>query len=217
VASRKTAPLRPRSPDRSRRLRPGGRSARVRGAVRRATLELLAEDGFGRITLPGVARRAGVHKTTVYRWWSSPIELVHEALVDFEALALPNVDTGSWEGDIEAFVRSRLLLIRDPMAAGILRAVIAMRSSDPTLATWVDEFWKPRQQAWLSPIERAIGRGELEASAREVPLVEIVAGPLLLSHLATQRRLTRKEIQAIASIVAAGVRALHGKKPESER
>ncbi len=153
----------------------------------------------------------------MYRWWSSPIELVHEALADFEALALPDVDTGSWEGDIEVFVRSRLRLIRDPMAAGILRAVIAMRSSDPTLAAWLDEFWKPRQQEWLSPLERAIERGELEPSAREVPLVEIVAGPLLLSHLATQRKLTGKEIQAIASIVAAGVRALHGKKPKTER
>lgn len=196
----------------SKRQRPGGRSARVREAVRRATLELLAEEGFGAITLPAVARRAGVNKTTVYRWWSSPLELVQEALSGFEALALPDIDTGSWEGDVEAFVRARLRLIRDPMAAGILRAVIAMGRPDATLAEWVDRFWKPLEREWRSPIERAIERGELEASARDVPLIELVAGPLLLSHLATRRPPSRKAIAALVATIAAGVKALHGRR-----
>ena len=195
--------------DDSSRQRPGGRSARVREAVRRATLELLADEGFGAITLPAVARRAGVNKTTVYRWWSSPLELVHEALAELEALALPEIDTGSWEGDVEAFVRARVRLIRNPLAAGILRAVIAMGRSDETLAEWVDAFWKPREREWRSPIDRAIERGELAASARGVPLVELVAGPLLLSHLATERPLSRKEIAALVATVAAGIQAQH--------
>jgi AcrR family transcriptional regulator len=195
----------------SDRQRPGGRSARVREAVRRATLELLAGEGFGAVTLPEVARRAGVNKTTVYRWWSTPLELVQEALSGFETLALPDIDTGSWEGDVEAFVRARLRLIRDPMAAGILRAVIAMGPPDATLAEWVDRFWKPREREWRSPIERAIERGELEASARDVPLVELVAGPLLPSHLATRRPLSPKAIAALVATVAAGVKAVHGR------
>jgi len=193
------------------RRRPGGRSARVRESVRRATLELLAEEGFGAITLPAVARRAGVNKTTVYRRWSSPLELVQEALAGFEALALPEIDTGSWEGDLEAFARARLRLIRDPLAAGILRAVIATGPPDATLAEWVERFWRPREREWRSPVERAIERGELSASARDVPLIELVAGPLLLSHLATRRPPSRKAIAAQVATVAAGVKALHGR------
>lgn len=196
-------------PDESPRQRPGGRSARVREAVLGATLELLAEEGFGAITLPAVARRAGVNKTTVYRWWSKPAELVHEALAQLEALALPDVDTGTFEGDLEAFVRARVELIRDPIAAGILRAVIAMGRSDETLAAWVDGFWEPREREWRSPIERAIERGELAPSARTVPLVELVAGPLLLSHLATARPLGADGVAALSSTIAAGVRAQH--------
>jgi len=199
------------SSSQTNRQRPGGRSARVREAVRRATLELLAEQGFGAITLPAVARRAGVNKTTMYRWWSSPPELVQEALAGFEGLALPDVDTGSWEGDVEAFVRARIRLIRDPKAAGILRAVIAMGPPDTTLAEWVKRFWKPREREWRSPVERAIERGELSPSARDVPLVELVAGPLLLSHLATRRPLSRKAIAALSATVAAGVKAIHGR------
>lgn len=193
------------------RQRPGGRSARVREAVARATLALLAEEGFAGVTLPAVARRAGVNKTTVYRWWSSPLELVEEALAEFEALALPDIDTGSWAGDVEAFVRARLRLIRDPTAAGILRAVIGMGPSDGTRAEWVDAFWKPHEREWRSPIDRAIERGELRESARSVPLVELVAGPLLLSHLATERPLTPEAVDALIETIVSGVRVEHGR------
>jgi AcrR family transcriptional regulator len=193
------------------RQRPGGRSTRIRQAVRRATLDLLAEKGFAEITLPRVALRAGVNKTTIYRWWSSPLELVQEALEGFEALALPDIDTGSWEGDVEAFAHARLRLIRDPTAAAILRAVIAVSQADANLVEWVERFWKPREREWRSPIERAIERGELSPAARAVPLVELVAGPLLLSHLATRRPLSRDARAQLVATVAAGVKALYGR------
>jgi len=194
---------------RTKQKRPGGRNAEVRDAVRRATRELLAAEGFGAVTLPAVARRAGVNKTTLYRGWPSPAALVHDALAELEALALPDVDTGSFEDDLEAFAASRLRLIREPHAAGILRAVIGAGDPDPALYDWIEAFWKPRQQEWRSPIERAIERGELAPSARGVPLVELVAGPLLLARLATRRQVTQAEIRSVARLVAAGVRAEH--------
>ncbi len=205
----------------AKQRRPGGRNASVRDAVRRATLDLLSNEGFGAVTLPAVARRAGVNKTTVYRSWSSPAELLDEALAELEEMALPDIDTGNFESDVEAFVASRLQLIREPHATAILRAVIGAGKPHPALYAWVETFWKPRQREWRSPIERAIERGELAPSAREVPLVEMVAGPLLLAQLATRRRVTRREVETIAVIIVAGVRSLHGRnrrdarKPES--
>jgi AcrR family transcriptional regulator len=178
--------------------------------VRRATFELLTSEGFAGVTLPAVARRAGVDKTTVYRWWASPVELLHETLDELETLALPEIDTGSLATDVELFVKARLRLIRDPRGAGILQAVIAAREPDATLSAWVEAHWTPRLADWRSPVERAIERGELRASAREVPLVELVAGPLLLTRLATRRRLARRELRALAAVVAAGIVALHG-------
>lgn len=195
---------------RAKQRRPGGRNAEVRDAVRRATLDLLVNEGFDAVTLPAVARRAGVNKTTLYRSWTSPAELLGDALAELEALALPDIDTGSFASDVEAFVASRLQLIREPHAAAILRAVVGAGEPHPALYAWVETFWKPRQREWRSPIERAIERGELLPSAREVPLVELVAGPLLLAQLATRRRVTRPEVETIASIIVAGVCARHG-------
>jgi AcrR family transcriptional regulator len=194
----------------TKQRRPGGRNAEVRDAVRRATLDLLVTEGFDAVTLPAVARRAGVNKTTLYRSWTSPAELLGDALAELEALALPDIDTGRFASDVEAFVASRLQLIREPHAAAILRAVVGAAEPHPALYAWVETFWKPRQREWRSPIERAIERGELLPSAREVPLVELVAGPLLLAQLATRRRVTRPEVETIASIIVAGVCARHG-------
>ncbi len=201
----------------AKQRRPGGRNAEVRDAVRRATLELLASAGFEAVTLPAIARRAGVNKTTLYRSWASPAELLGDALAELEALALPDIDTGDFASDVEAFVASRLQLIREPHAAAILRAVLGAGEPHPALYAWVETFWKPRQREWRSPIERAIERGELLPSAREVPLVELVAGPLLLAHLATRRRVTRPEVETIASIIVAGVRARHAPPTRARR
>ena len=42
---------------------------------------------------------------------------------------------------------------------------------------------------------RAIARGELRESARSVPLIELVSGPLLLTHLVTDLHLSLEEIE----------------------
>ncbi|MEU2564924.1 TetR/AcrR family transcriptional regulator [Streptomyces longispororuber] len=51
--------------------RPGGRSSRVRAAVHSAVVALVAERGADQVTLPAVAKRAGVNSSTLYRRWGT--------------------------------------------------------------------------------------------------------------------------------------------------
>ena len=71
-----TAPLAPVS------SRPPGRprDPEVDRSILKATIELLADDGFGGLSIEAVAARAGVGKTTVYRRWPSKTPLVVDAL-----------------------------------------------------------------------------------------------------------------------------------------
>ncbi|WP_216899764.1 TetR/AcrR family transcriptional regulator [Nocardia alni] len=56
--------------------RPGGRSARVRDAVHRATTDLVAKCGPANVTVPAIAARAGVTASTIYRRWGGLPELL---------------------------------------------------------------------------------------------------------------------------------------------
>src|SRR3954452_25418018 len=82
--------------------RPGGRTARTRTAVFDAALAELVEHGFDQLSVEGVAVRAGVHKTTVYRRWGNKGELVAEALRDAADSSLATPDTGDVADDVRA-------------------------------------------------------------------------------------------------------------------
>ena len=61
------------------RGRPPSRAARHRALS--AARNILADQGFGRVTIEAVAARSGVGKPTIYRNWSNAVELVMEALM----------------------------------------------------------------------------------------------------------------------------------------
>jgi len=57
------------------------RSEEARTAVLRAVDDLLVEEGYAGVTMKGIAQRAGVGRQTVYRWWSTPAQILLEACV----------------------------------------------------------------------------------------------------------------------------------------
>ncbi|RFU36498.1 TetR/AcrR family transcriptional regulator [Actinomadura logoneensis] len=83
-----------------------------------AALRDLAALGFDRMTIEGVAERAGVNKTTIYRWWPSKAALLGAALVDAPLLDLPMPDTGTLRGDLTALVDGLIRLVAGGTATG---------------------------------------------------------------------------------------------------
>src|SRR4051812_17961042 len=81
------------------------RSEEARRAVLAASAHLVERDGYGTLTMEGIARSAGVSKQTVYRWWPSKAAVVLEALNEGAELLAPDPDTGSLESDLRPFLR----------------------------------------------------------------------------------------------------------------
>lgn len=98
-------------------VRPGGRTARVRESVLRAAGDALAEQGFDRLDLADVARRAEVGKTTVYRRWSTTTGLIADLLDDMAEQSSPRTRTGSLAEDLRANARLVLRTLTDPARA----------------------------------------------------------------------------------------------------
>lgn len=80
-------------PRRTRNVQMGPRSQAVIEKVRAATSAELDRVGYGAMTMDGVARAAGINRTTLYRRWPNKAALLAEVLESeigrFEQLALP--------------------------------------------------------------------------------------------------------------------------------
>jgi len=143
------------------RNRPGRqRSEAVDQAILAATLDALTEDGYGGLTMASVIARSGVSSATLYRRWPTKQQLVAAALASLHP-AIVDVDTGSLEGDIAAFVRS-VALSMTPQRDELRQDVAVALSANPDFRAAVNEkFVVPRVLVLGHVLDRAMARGEL--------------------------------------------------------
>lgn len=103
------------------------------GVIRAAILRLLADVGYGALTMDAVAAEAGVGKATIYRRWRTKEDLVVDTISDLnQELATPP-DTGSLEGDLRALTDQMRAVITGPTGAATLSLLSAM-PHQPALA-----------------------------------------------------------------------------------
>lgn len=145
-----------------------------------ATLHLLLEVGYDRLTMDAVARRARASKATLYRRWESKPSLVVDAMV--RAKQAPSVsehDTGSLRGDlVSTFCGSHGLAHSD--ATALLGSVITALTSDPEFAQRFREaFIEPKVVVSQAIYTRAVERGEIPSDLDIDIIAPALAGILL--------------------------------------
>ncbi len=150
-------------------------------ALRRAALELLAEQGYDCMTIDALAARAHASKVTIYRRWAGKAELVVDALSSLKGV--PDVpDTGSLRGDLEAMVRqatSRDSQFDAQLMAGL---VTALARDDELRQVFRERLVDPRMGTLRQVFERAAARGEIP-SDRNLDLLVRVFPALAVQHL----------------------------------
>lgn len=103
------------------------RSEAARLAILDAAVALFAEHGYDHLTIEGIARRAGVGKQTIYRWWPSKGDVIAEAILEGRLLGgrrdLP--DTGNPRTDLAAWLTDLFTLRAGPDGEGLLRSLVA--------------------------------------------------------------------------------------------
>lgn len=179
----------------------------MREAVLRATLEELAETGYGSLSFEGIARRAGVHKTTLYRRWESREALLLEAFLErgFEQVPIP--DTGSLRRDLLAYGREIAASVEAPEVGAMLAAVVSVRDRDAALAEAARRFWDTRFELAARMVERAVERGEIPRRADARQVVKAMVAPIYFNLLMTGEPLDDAFLKRQAALVAAGAGA----------
>lgn len=164
------------------------RSSRSHQAILNATVKLLEAVGYKNLTIEGVAAEAGVGKQTIYRWWKSLAELVMEAYMSASDVRVPEPDTGTLKGDLEAILLPVFELSQD------FRRGTALANKTLMAEAQVDrdflETYKELHKHWWAPLrrvlERAKARGELDREADDGALIDVMLGAawyrMLLEH-----------------------------------
>ena len=155
------------------------------GVIRAAILRLLAEVGYGALTMDAVAAEAGVGKATIYRRWRTKHDLVVDTISEINrAVAVPP-DTGSVEGDVRAMMNLIASSVQSPAGAAI-RSLLPAMHYQPAL---VEAFRHGPLEVWRSAFgqmwARAAARGEVRADIEHSVTAEAVSALLVQRWLLT--------------------------------
>lgn len=182
------------------------RSEQARLAILRNALKVLGERGFSAFTIEDVAERAGVGKTTVYRWWPNKGALIADAFANSTIRSLRFPDTGSLRTDISRQMRE-LVKIFCSRRGRIVSAILAAGQADQKLiAAFRDRFLWPRRREAYATLKRGIRRGELRKDVDPNLLLDSLYGPIYMRFLIQHDRLTADFVDRLSAMVLAGVR-----------
>lgn len=179
-------------------------SIRTRARVHGSVLGLVGEIGFARLTMEGIAARAGVGKQTLYRSWPSTGAIVFDAL-----LARSETPEGRVVVPNGADLRSDLLLLVEetvreltsPEIEPLLRAVTAAIQTDVGLA-------RQYRERLLEPQTAAVARRfEQAGTADPAAAAELLLGPILHRWLLRSGDLDRDWQEQHIDRTMLGVRA----------
>ncbi len=190
--------------------RPQGRSERTRKAILDATRELLAESGVPALTIEGVALRAGVAKTTIYRRWRGKEELALAVLVDMVESDTSTPDLGDIRRELIRFLGKAVRILSTTLMGRVMQGLVSELPTDPHLASaFRAQVIELRISETRRLIERGIARGELRADTNVELVHDLLFGPayfrLLLSGAPLDGRFAERVVDAVLpGIVATG-------------
>lgn len=155
-------------------------------AVLEATLEELGRVGYVALTFEGIAARAQVNRTTIYRRWPTKFALVHAAMVQgSDTMQKPPPDTGAIRGDLMALARQRLATMSLPRTRAIAAAIIS-EPPESELVTGTQVFRERARAVVHEVVARAVARGELPAHTDpeliHQPLFSVLFGGVILKR-----------------------------------
>jgi len=165
-----------------------------------ATLQLLQQHGYERLTVDAVAATAKASKATVYRRWPSKGELVLAAFIEGCRQRAVHPNTGSLRGDLLAL--GEAITAHATEHSATVRAVMVEVSRDPALSEAMQhQFLDQRKALIASVLQQAVDRGEIQAAAISEELWDLLPGYLIFRSVMPNRPPTAKTVQAFVDNV----------------
>ncbi|MDR6974138.1 AcrR family transcriptional regulator [Streptomyces sp. 3330] len=192
-------------PRRGRGRRP---AAEVRADVLDAAGGLLLDQGMGAFTIEAVAERAGVSKTTLYKWWPSKGALALDGYFHAVESVLAFPESDDVEADLAAQLRAFVRMLTGTPAGRVIAELIGQAQTDPELsAALLERYADPRRDLAVRRMRRAQADGQLRPDVDPEVLVDQLWGACYHRLLMPSLPVTEEFATSLIANLMRGVRA----------
>ncbi|MGI9646037.1 MAG: TetR/AcrR family transcriptional regulator [Ilumatobacteraceae bacterium] len=176
------------------------RVERSRKVICDATLDELADVGYGAMTIESIAKRAGVGKATIYRHWNGKLDLVESALDGLKADMVVPAE-GTARERITALLVWLAGYLADSRLSSCMPAMVSAAQYDDAVRAFHHRFTAERRQVMIEIVEDGIRSGEFPADWEPQLVAEALAGPLFYRRLMTPAPFPPDEVDRIVALV----------------
>ena len=192
---------------RGRKGRPPSEVAASHGAIMDAVYALLQNKSVRDLTMEEVAKRAGVGKPTLYKWWPTKSTLVLAMLCERMAPNLEKPSDRTAEESLQFRVRSLINAFNGPFGK-IVAGLIAESQSEPAiLQQFFDRWVNPRRTATIDELQRGKNAGELRSEAEPELLNDAIFGAIYYRLLLRSGPLTKRFGEELVEQIIRGHRS----------
>ena len=183
------------------------RSETSRKAILEATSELLAETTVQKLSIEAIARRAGVGKTTIYRWWPNKAAVVIDAFVEHHLVHTPIRDDVPVTEALREHLGSLIEQYAGPQGRLVAQIIAESQYDETTLHEFRERFWDGRRAATRGLVERGVRDGDLRADVDPGLIAELVYSAVYVRLLFGYGRLDRDFAESVVALALGGVAA----------
>ncbi|PPK66852.1 TetR/AcrR family transcriptional regulator [Actinokineospora auranticolor] len=152
--------------------------------VLHAADDLLVEHGFGGLTVEAIAKRAGVAKQTIYRWWPSKVDILLDTLIEDTEKRLPIPTDPPTADTIREYLRAYARFVTEDPAGKVLLTLIAESQHNPATAkTFHERYLGPRREQERAMITAATDAGEITPKLPPDATLDVLLGPIVYCAL----------------------------------
>lgn len=172
---------------------PDPRVERSRRVILEAVLDELVVAGYGDLTIEGVAARAGVGKSTIYRHWPGKLALVEDAFRTLKAQVLVP-EAGTLREKVIGMLEQIAGLVVESTYSACMPALIEAAERDPQVRDFHCAFSRERRAVIVDLLRDAVDSGELPAGSDPELLADALVGSIVLRRLMLHEPLDPKMV-----------------------
>lgn len=202
----------PRDPTSGRSRRRGDELIQ---AIHAAVLAEVAEVGVGGLTMEGIAKRAATAKTSLYRRWPSPRELLLDALHEAHPEEIPSPGADDLRGDLIRALQQLVAWMAEPAAIAVI-AIMSERHRHPDLVEALyDRVFDARGGTFTNTVLRHYAeQGQIDPDLI-TPVVRDIGEALVFKHATDTGHLPDDD--KLAAIVDQAILPAIGILPDRKR